>query len=207
MPQPKKYPDAYRAQVVNVEDPKKLMRVQVRVFDIFDGIPENDLPWATYQLPLGSRPNDGSLCPVQKGDLVWVRFNAGDSREPIIIGACAHMPGGKPNLGHDQWVGPDKFVHKRADDEPQVPDPPYHKDVVLKQHGALVQFCEDKSIRVTQLSSGTAFEIVPSGTVLVHSEKEIIMSAPDMIRLTCGASRITMEPANIRVKSPRIDLN
>lgn len=207
MDKPKRYLETYRGIVVSTEDPKQLMRVQVRVFDVLEGIPDRDMPWATYQLPLGSRPNDGMLCPAREGDLVWVRFTAGDTREPVITGSCAHMPDGKPNLAHDQWAGPDKFTHKREDDEPPVPDPPYHKDVVLKQHNALVQFTENGALRLTQLTSGTAFEITPEGTVVIHCEKEILMSAPDMIRLTCGSSRMTMEPAHITMVSPRIDLN
>ena len=74
------------------------MRVQVRVAEIFSGIPDKYLPWATYQLPLGSRPGNGGIIPVQVGDIVWGRFDAGDSRQPIIVAAASSMPGGKPNL-------------------------------------------------------------------------------------------------------------
>lgn len=123
MPQPKKYEGTYRGTVISKQDPKKQMRVQVRVAEIFSGIPDKYLPWATYQLPLGSRPGNGGIIPVQVGDIVWVRFDAGDSRQPIIVAAASSMPGGKPNLPDDVWQGPDSYQHKRAEGEP-APDTP-----------------------------------------------------------------------------------
>lgn len=118
MPQPKKYEGTYRGTVVNKQDPQKRMRVQVRVAEIFSGIPDKYLPWATYQLPLGSRPGNGIIVPVQVGDLVWVCFDAGDSRQPIIVAAASAMPGGKPNLPDDIWQGPAAYPHKRTKEEP-----------------------------------------------------------------------------------------
>ncbi len=207
MPQPKKYEGMYRGTIVSVSDPRKQMRVQVRIPEIFSGIPDKDLPRGTYQLPLGSRPGEGAALPVQVGDLVWVRFDAGDTRQPIVTAAAAFMPGGKPNLPHDAWAGPEKYEHKRAEGEEPVPDPVYHEDVVYRQHDTMIQITKPGSIRVTQLSSGTAFEILPGGNVLIHCENEIIMSAPNKIKLTCGASSLEMTPGNIKAKSPRIDFN
>ena len=207
MPQPKKYEGTYRGTVISKQDPKKQMRVQVRVAEIFSGIPDKYLPWATYQLPLGSRPGNGGIIPVQVGDIVWVRFDAGDSRQPIIVAAASSMPGGKPNLPDDVWQGPDSYQHKRAEGEPAPDTPGYAEDVVFKQHNGLIQLTHGGSIRVTQLSSGTAIEIPPDGTILLHGENAITMSAPTRIKMTCGASSLEITPGNIKAQSPRIDFN
>ena len=57
------------------------------------------------------------------------------------------------------------------------------------------------------LSSGTAIEILPDGTILLHGENAITMSAPTRIKMTCGASSLEMTPGNIKAQSPRIDFN
>ena len=117
------------------------------------------------------------------------------------------MPGGKPNLPDDVWQGPDSYQHKRAEDEPAPDTPGYAEDVVFKQHNGLIQLTQGGSIRVTQLSSGTAIEILPDGTILLHGENAITMSAPTRIKMTCGASSLEMTPGNIKAQSPRIDFN
>ena len=85
--------------------------------------------------------------------------------------------------------------------------PGYAEDVVFKQHNGLIQITQGGSIRVTQLSSGTAIEILPDGTILLHGENAITMSAPTRIKMTCGASSLEMTPGNIKAQSPRIDFN
>lgn len=208
MKQPTKVHDGdYRASVVNVQDPSQLMRVQVRVFDFFDDVPDRDLPWASYQLPLGARPTDGGLIPVQVGDLVWVRFSGGDTRHPRIIGSCAHMPGGKPNLPPELWAGDGQFVHKRTPDEPVPETPVYHEDVAFKQHGVLIQITKTGALRATQLASGSALEIAVDGSLIAHAENSILASAPNRILLKVGGSSIDMKPDGIKIIAPRIDLN
>lgn len=206
--QPKDYPRQYMAEVANVQDPLKQMRVQVRVYDIFDGVPVADLPWATYMLPLGTRPTDGGVTPVQVGDLVWVDFpNGGDTRRPRILGGAHAIPGGKPNMPPEIWQGPGQHAHKRAEGEPVPEAPGYHEDVVFKQHGVLIQLTKSGALRATQLASGSALEIAPDGTIVIHSENNILMSAPNKIFMQVGPSSMNMDTSGITLKAPRIDLN
>lgn len=102
---PTNFDSTYIAEVVSVDDPEHRCRVRVNVYDLFDGIPEDHLPWANFVLPLGSRPGEGTATPVHKGDKVWVRFVEGDTRRPLIIGAAQAAPDGKVNLVPDQWGG------------------------------------------------------------------------------------------------------
>lgn len=142
----------------------------------FDNVPNDDLPWANFVLPLGSRPGEGSITPLKVGDKVWVQFVAGDSRRPIITGSSQAAPGGKVNLAPEACQGEGQFQHKRTDKQPSVDAPPYYEDVVVCQNRTLIQLCRSGNIRVTQMDSGSAVEILPSGDVVIHTEGKLFMS-------------------------------
>lgn len=50
--QPKIYSGEYVFKLVRLNAPKQMMRVQMRVFNIFDDVSVADLPWAIYCLLL-----------------------------------------------------------------------------------------------------------------------------------------------------------
>jgi hypothetical protein len=174
----KTYQSEYVAEVVSVDDPERKYRVQVRVYDLFGDAPAGDLPWAIYKLPAGARPNDGLAMPVQKGDLVWVDFPFnGDTRRPRIVGSVHHMPGKEPAIPHDAWQGGGQLQHKRAPEQPVPETPGYHEDVVFRQHGVALQITKGGAFRVTQVASGTSVEVAVDGSIVLHSEKDIFVSA------------------------------
>jgi uncharacterized protein involved in type VI secretion and phage assembly len=76
---------AYLAQVVSVQDPIKLARVQVRMLS-FDGATQPAGPiWARVALPFAGDKRGGFMLP-DVGDEVLVIFVNGDSRFPVIVG-------------------------------------------------------------------------------------------------------------------------
>ena len=172
----KHYAGRFIAEVVSVDDPEKRCRIKVNVYDIFDGVPVRDLPWAVFCLPLGSRAGEGMLCPVRVGDMVWVEFIGGDTRRPVVVGGAHASPGGVPTLPPEIFQGAGQFEHKRTPDEPPVQTPPYYEDVVFCQNRALIQFCRSGHLRVTQMDSGSAIEILPSGDMVVHCEGNMYAS-------------------------------
>ena len=188
----KTYSGVYIGEVVSVADPEKKCRVKVNVFDVFDGVPIAALPWATFILPLGSRAGEGEVCPVQVGDQVWVQFVGNDTRRPLIVGAAQAMPGGIVNLAPDVFQGAGQYAHKRTDREPQVSAPPYYEDFVLCQNRALIQFCRSGNIRVTQMDSGSAIEILPSGDMVAHCEGNLFTSVAGNVLQTVNGN-VTQE--------------
>lgn len=160
-----------RAIVENVDHPQGLAKCQVRVQGLWDGVPLEALPWAEYHLPVGSRFNDGDFSPSQVGDVVWVRFDEGDTRFPIITGSCYFAPDKKPNLPHEVFGGESAHQHKRAADQP-TPSAPSMKDRISAQHNFLTEITHEGAYRVTHKASGTAWEITKDGEIVFHCEKE-----------------------------------
>lgn len=172
----KEYWGVYVGEVVSVDDPEKRCRVKVNVYDVFDGVPVSALPWANFVLPLGARKGEGTINPVQVGDVVWIQFVGGDSRRPVIIGAAQSSPGGVVNLAPDAFQGAGKFAHKRNPGQPPVPDPPYYEDVVCCQNRSLIQLCRNGTIRITQMDSASAVEILANGDMVIHCEGNLFAS-------------------------------
>lgn len=213
----KKYSGEYIGQVVAVDDPDQLLRVRVRVKDVFDNVPEKDLPWATYKLPVGSRSGDGLFIPVDPGDWVWVDFPfGGDTRHPRITGSVHYCPGGTPNFPPEAYAGADSYSHKRTGPQVMPTAAAYHRDVVFNQHGVLVEVVSGTGeVRVTQRGSGSAVEIDRDGNITAHSEANLYGSATDNCQLdvvgdltvNVGENIIMEAGGNVTIIGSRIDLN
>ena len=162
--------DMFESQVVSVDDPKKAMRVQVRVFGVFDGVKDEDLPWATYILPISAREGMGAFTPAEVGDKLWIRFpyvtaqGEADVRRPLIIGAVHHVPEGIPELPDEAFAGNGTYEHHRYYGAPTAEKSGYHEDIVLKNHNMMIElFLTKGGIRVTELQTGSAIEITGKG--------------------------------------------
>lgn len=161
--------------VVNVQDPEKQMRVQVRVLGIFDGVPDDKLPWATYKLPIGARVGEGDFTPVQVGDIVWVDFpyythGRKDTRRPRITGSVHHCPSGIPNLPPEAFAGAGRYQHKRSHKEPKPVEQGYHESKTYILHGMMFEVEKDSVYRITHMPTGTAFELDARGNSILHVE-------------------------------------
>jgi len=189
----------YRAQVVSTQDPKRLLRVQVRVHGWWAGVPDQDLPWAEYKLA-SARPNAGDFEPAEVGDWVWVDFPGGDTRYPRITGWCHFAPGGAPNLPHEAWQGPQAYAHQRLDVQPTPAAPPYHGARVSTKHGTTIERAPDGSCRVTQRASGTALEITADGHIVLHGAADVFHSSDGDTRQNVGANLIVKVAGNARME-------
>ena len=205
-----KYTGEYIGIVEDVNDPKKMMRVRVRVFGIFtDKVPVEDLPWAEYRLPIGARVNDGFFTPVDKGDYVWLTFPFdGDTRRPVLIGSVHHTPDGIPSMPHEAFVGPENIVHKRTGEEPPPAAHKYHEDAIFTQHGFTVEICKDKSMRIVQRDTGTEIDIDPKGNITFHGEKNLFFSTVESLKGLVGKDiTITAQGHTTIVSMGKMDLD
>lgn len=80
------YTGIHRGEVADAEDPERRMRVRVRVYGVHDAtVPSEHLPWAEMGCLNGGRLW-GDLAHFERGDKVWVMFEAGDRRHPVVTG-------------------------------------------------------------------------------------------------------------------------
>lgn len=85
VPMPGIFYGAQLAEVVDLNDPDNLARVQVRLYS-FDGTDGHDGPiWARVAAPFAGN-NRGTFFIPDVGDEVLVIFVSGDSRHPIVVG-------------------------------------------------------------------------------------------------------------------------
>lgn len=95
---------SYLAEVVSVEDPDRLTRVQIRVLNC-DGLDDQDgAVWARVAVPFAGH-NRGAFLLPDVGDEVLVVFLNGDPRFPMVVGGLWN--------GHDQ--APDSLPGDRVD--------------------------------------------------------------------------------------------
>ena len=168
---------SWRARVENTAHPLKHYKVQIRVLGLWDDTPAAALPWAEYKLPLGTRPGMGGCVPCEVGDLVWVEFEQGDTRCPIVTGGCLHAPGGVPNMPHESFGGPDAYQHKRGEKQPKPEAAAYHGNFAYSLNGILIELTKEGALRFTHKGSGSAIELTSGGEILIHSEAGIFESA------------------------------
>ena len=85
IPAPGVFNSHYLAEVVSVNDPDSLARVQVRLLN-FDGAGAQDGPiWARVAAPFAGADRGAFMLP-DVGDEVLVTFVHGDPRLPIVVG-------------------------------------------------------------------------------------------------------------------------
>ena len=172
----------FESEVISTDDPARLMRVQVRVYGLMDGVSDDCLPWATYRLPVGARNAEGFFTPVQIGDIVWVDFpymthGRPDTRRPRITGAVHFCPAGVPDMPPEAWSGPDALEHKRTDDEPAPASAGYHQARVFTQFGITIEWIPGGTYRITHRESGTCFELCESGDSVLHTQGDAYFSS------------------------------
>ena len=90
----------YRGEVIRVDDPLQAGRIKVNIFSIYDGLTEDEIPWALYVDPLmGGQTNIGSVVIPNVGSTVWCFFEGGDQHCPVYVyGAPAMEDEKTPHL-------------------------------------------------------------------------------------------------------------
>ena len=171
----------YEGVIVDVDDPKKLGRVRVRVRGLFDTFVDSEIPFAEVVRPAGDAgDNTGTYSPLKTGQYVMIEFRGGDSRFPLVVGQVPYAPDGFLQAPDDATGGVFSlaFMQKSAEGEPE-PEPgiDYNQDRVETFNGLTVYQRANHSYRIVQRQTGTAIEITREGHIVLHSEKGLYLSS------------------------------
>lgn len=115
------YPGVYRGVVEDINDPEKRKRYRVRVFMLHpEEVSVESLPWAETAMFAGK--TFGDLIGYELDDLVFVMFEGGDRRFPVIIGGFMSQSSGIPDApgelrsnypeAQKRWVRLDRVGNK-----------------------------------------------------------------------------------------------
>lgn len=116
--QEKKFYGNYRGKVVNDQDPLQRGRVKVRVYGLYDDVPEEAIPWALYTDPfMGGQGGLGGVFVPDVGSDVWVFFENGDHMQPVYFAGApsgAAFPSQITNSGQPESRGDLSYPRNKA---------------------------------------------------------------------------------------------
>ncbi|EIX4394613.1 baseplate protein, partial [Salmonella enterica subsp. enterica serovar 4,[5],12:i:-] len=167
-----------RAQIVGTEHPAGLMRAQVRVLPDWNGVPDEDLPWAEYQLPIGN-----AFVPTVKGDLVWVEFpyldvnGRIDTRRPMIVGAAQDAPGGVPNVAPEASGQGSGWTPPAVDGAPSRPTLSSTKDYVIHRNNVLEVRTAGGGYEIANTAAGSRIGMNESGQIYIIGPADVVINA------------------------------
>lgn len=104
----------YRGVIVNNKDPLKAGRVTARVYPMFEGVADSDLPWAVQVDALGGGfTNTGGLFVPVVGAFAFFMFENADPRYPVMLGAAPCLTNGTPQVPTDSTTNyPNRRVYR-----------------------------------------------------------------------------------------------
>lgn len=159
----------YKAVAGKTEYTNEQILTQVKLVTLWDNIPEESLPWAEYQMPIGA-----VFVPAKVGDLVWVEFpQEGDSRYPLITGACMVSPKGMPNIPAEASGKGTPYQQAKVDGAPALSAVTPMADIVGRRNGLLEQRSEKGGIMFTHEKSGTRLGFNDEGELFFYAAKNM----------------------------------
>ena len=152
----------YAGVVTDREDPKQIGRIRALVPEVFGE--EEPCGWALPCAPWGGGRNRGFFAVPDKGDTVWIEFEAGDPMRPIWAGTFWGAP--------DSGGGQDDLSPEAGAETPEGPDgPPKPGHHVLRtKAGHLISLDDEGGVIVIAEASGAEVRITGKGEVIVTAD-------------------------------------
>lgn len=178
-----------RAFVVSVDDPEQRMRVRARVIGVHpDEVPNTHIPWAEVIYPFASKLA-GDFHHFEAGDAVWVQFEGGDPRLPVVIGAWVSHSGQLNDVPNDitanyavkrrRWIRLDRAGNKLEMSE--VPSEMWAK--LVSGTAEVIVDQKDGSVTLKTLSGPV---VIDAGTMEINTKfyaltsGQVIINANDL---------------------------
>lgn len=195
-----------RAVIAGTKHPGGLVRAQIRLLPEWNGVPEENLPWAEYMLGIGN-----AFTPTVTGDLVWVEFpyidarGKPDTRRPLIVGAAQDAPGGVPNVAPEASGQGEPWAPGEIDGAPARPKTVSTEDFVVHRNNILEVRTAGGGYEIANTAAGARVGINESGemyligpgSLLLNMAGDIIAKAGGKIMFESGADTSMKSGAKI----------
>jgi uncharacterized protein involved in type VI secretion and phage assembly len=178
------------AEVISVDDPDRLNRVQIRLLS-FDGVGDHDGPiWARVAAPFAGGDRGAFFIP-DVGDEVLVTFVNGDARWPVVVGGLWN--GGAPapeTLGGsgdrvDRWT----IVGKAGTRIAIVEEASGHPTISLTTPGGVSATLTDTGGGEIEFkAAGTTITVDPAGVAIQTPAKVSVQAS--QVQVTAGRVQV-----------------
>lgn len=173
------FPGAYRGVVEDVEDPELRKRYRVRVVNVHPAAVESQhLPWAEL-VPFGGQAF-GDIPAYELDDEVWVMFEGGNRRFPIIIGGVLNFSGGLTPVPPEQT----------GDDYPET----QKRWIRVDRAGNKIEMSpldEELWVRLITPDGSEVRVSAADGTILLSAEGRIQLEAPNVQIVASGEMNVS----------------
>jgi uncharacterized protein involved in type VI secretion and phage assembly len=181
---------SYLAEVVSVDDPDNLARVQIRLLS-FDGVGDHDAPiWARVAVPFAGA-NRGAFMLPDVGDEVLITFINNDPRFPIVIGGLWNGGASAPEtLGGagdrvDRWT----IVGKAGTRIAIVEENSGEATISFTTPGGVSGELTDKSGGKIEFKAAGSTLTIDSGGVAVQTPSKVKVQA-SQVEVTSGIVKV-----------------
>lgn len=188
-----RFPECHLAEVISVQDPDNLGRVQLRLLS-YDGLADQDSPvWARVAVPVAGGRRGTFLIP-DVGDEVVVNFIAGDPRRPVVVGSLWNG-GNTPTetLGGsgervDRW----SFTGHNGTHISVVEENQGQASIKMElPNGISAELTESGSGKIELSALGSTITLEPSG-IKLQTSGSVEVSAS---RMTVSAAQVSVDAA------------
>ncbi len=182
IPTPGLYFATYLAEVVAVDDPEGLARVQVRLLG-FDGVGDQDGPvWARVAVPFAGM-NRGSFLIPDVGDEVLVSFVNGDPRWPVVMGGMWNGSAAAPETIRGDRVDRWTIVGKAGTRIAIVEESASEATISLTTPGGV-------SAELTD-SAGGRLRLMAAGTTITVDSSGVAVDCPSKVKVQASQVEVT----------------
>jgi uncharacterized protein involved in type VI secretion and phage assembly len=191
IPTPGLFSQHYLAEVVSVQDPGNLSRVQVRLFHFTQADGQEAEEWARVAVPFAGADRGAFLLP-DVGDEVLVAFLHGDSRLPVIVGSLWNGSAGAPeSLGGsgdriDRWT----FVGKAGTRIAIVEESAATATISFETPGGVSGELTDEG--------GGKIEFNAAGTTITINSSGVSIQTP---------SKVSVQSSQVEVSAGQVTVN
>jgi uncharacterized protein involved in type VI secretion and phage assembly len=209
-----KFHGNYRGVVVDDQDPLRSGRVKIRVFGIYDNVPNEALPWAIYSDPfMGGQVGFGGFLIPDVGNHVWVFFENGDHHQPVYFAGApfkdAH-PKERLESDHEENRGSisyprNKSLRTKSGHVIEIDD---------TEGNSRITIIHKSGTQITYQDNGDVYEHIVGnvkrvidGNVVENIGGNVTQSVGGNVVETVGGNKNVTVTGNIIVRGKTIELN